>query len=179
MRRSSILIVILAAAALTFAQEAPKPAAPQSDAAKAFAKLGTLSGSWQGSIMNIPISGTMRVASSGTVIVHEWTTAEGPPDDEMTMFYFEGDRLLATHYCDAGNRARFEGKMSPDGKVIDFSFLDVVGSEKGGLVKHMKFTVIDANKQLMELTFVMPNGKVMELKGEFQRTKKGRVGPTK
>jgi hypothetical protein len=175
MRKLSILFAILAAACASFAQDGTKPAVPQSEAAKAFAKLGTLSGSWQGSIMNIPISGTMRPASSGTVIVHEWTTADGPPDDEMTMFYLEGDRLIATHYCDAGNRARFEGKMSPDGKSIDFTFLDVVGSEKGGLVKHIKFTLTEPNKQLVEMTFVMPGGKALELKGEFRRTKKGKA----
>ena len=61
--------------------------------------------------------------------------------------------------------------MSPDGQTIEFSFLDVAGSTKGGLVKHMVFTMIDANKHVIEFTFIMPNGKPVELRGEFQRTK--------
>ena len=147
-------------------------AAAQSDAQKVFENMKTLVGSWQGTIMTIPIDITIRLASSGTAILHEATTEKGgPPKHEITMFYVEGDRLLATHYCDGGNRARLEGKMSPDGKTSEFNFLDVAGSTKGGLVKRMVFTTIDANKHVVEFTFIMPDGKPIELRGEFVRTK--------
>jgi hypothetical protein len=150
----------------------PTNAAAPSDAQKAFEKMKTLAGSWQGTIMNIPINVTIRVASSGTAILHEANTEGGrPPNHEITMFYVDGDRLLATHYCDGGNRARLDGKLSPDGKTIEFSFLDVAGSTKGGLVKHMGFNLIDADKHVIEITFIMPNGKAMDLRGEFQRTR--------
>ncbi|MBD0371828.1 MAG: hypothetical protein ICV60_13390 [Pyrinomonadaceae bacterium] len=149
----------------------PTNASAPSDAQKAFEKMKALTGSWQGTIMSIPINITIRLTSSGTAILHEATTDGGrPPNHEITMFYVDGDRLLATHYCDAGNRARLEAKMSPDGKTIEFSFLDVAGSTRGGLVKRMAFTMIDANKHIIELTFIMPNGKPIELRGEFQRT---------
>ncbi|HYV10996.1 MAG TPA: hypothetical protein VE980_08880 [Pyrinomonadaceae bacterium] len=143
-----------------------------SDAQKAFDNMKNLVGSWQGTIMGISINVTIRLASSGNAILHEATTdGGGPPNHEITMFYVEGDRLLAMHYCDGGNRARFEGKMSPDGKASDFNLLDVAGSTKGGLVKHMAFTIIDANKQFVEFTFIKPDGKPIELRGEFERTK--------
>lgn len=142
----------------------------QSDAQKAFENMKILAGSWQGTIMGISINVTIRLASSRTAILHEATTGGGrPPDHEITIFYVEGDRLLATHYCDAGNRARFEGKMSPDGKTSEFSFLDVAGSTRGGLLKRMAFTMIDANKHVIDITFVKPDGKPIELRGEFQR----------
>ena len=49
--------------------------------------------------MGIPINFTIRTASSGTTILHEATTpGGGPPNHEITMFYVEGDRFLATHY---------------------------------------------------------------------------------
>lgn len=172
MRKLTILFVLLAAAAVGFSQDAPKAATSPSNAKIAFEKLLTMSGSWQGVIMGIPINITIRTASSGTAVLYEAHAEKGSvPSHEITMFYVEEDRLIATHYCDAGNRARMEGKMSPDGKAIEFSFLDVVGSTKGGLVKHMLFTPIDANKHFEEFTFVMPNGKPIELRGEFQRTK--------
>lgn len=171
MRKLTILFIVLAAAVVAIAQDPPKTVTPQSDAKKAFEKLKTLSGSWQGTIMNIPINFTIRAASSGTAILHEGTTEKGPPDHEITMFYVEDDRLIATHYCDGGNRARLEGKMSPDGKSIEFSFLDVVGNTKGGLVKRMLFTLTDASKHGVEFTFIMPNGKPIELRGEFTRVK--------
>src|ERR1043165_2608637 len=89
-----------------------------SDAQKMFDQMKTMTGSWQGTIMNIPINVTIRVASSGTAILHEANTEGGrPPSHEITMFYVDGDRLVATHYCDGGNRIRFAGKMSPAGKT--------------------------------------------------------------
>ena len=122
--------------------------------------------------MDIPINFTIRTVSSGTAILHEGDTSEaGPPKHEITMFYVEEDRLLATHYCDAGNRSRWEGKMSPDGKAIEFSFLDVAGSTRGGYLKDMVITMIDADHHIVEFTFVMPDGKPIQLRGEFQRTK--------
>jgi len=172
MRKLAILIILVATAAVAFSQEPPKTISVQSDAKKAFAKLKTLTGSWQGTVMNIPINFTIRAASSGTAILHEGDTSEaGPPKHEITMFYVEEDRLLATHYCDAGNRARWEGKMSPDGKVIEFSFLDVAGSTRGGYLKDMVLTMIDADHHVVGFTFVMPDGKPIQLRGEFQRTK--------
>jgi len=169
----TLLIFLLAPAAVVFAQDnPPKSAGEQSDAKKALAKLKTLTGSWQGTIMSIPINFTIRAVSSGTAILHEGDTSEaGPPKHEITMFYVEGDRLLATHYCDAGNRARWEGKMSPDGKAIEFTFLDVAGSTRGGYLKDMAFTVVDADHHIVGFTFVMPDGKPIQLRGEFQRTK--------
>ena len=169
-----ICLVVVMGRGTSAAQTVSNPtnAAPPSDAQKAFEKMKTLTGSWQGKIMDISINITIRLASSGTAILHEAHTGGGrPPDHEITMFYVEGDRLLATHFCDGGNRARLEGKMSPDGKTSEFNLLDVAGSTKGGLVKRMAFTMIDANKHVIELTFIMPNGKPIELRGEFERTK--------
>lgn len=168
------MLVSMARAQSNAQTPVPKPTspAPQSDAQKAFEKMKTLAGSWQGAIMGISIDFTIRAASSGTAILHEGNTGGGrPPNHEITMFYLDGDRLLATHYCDAGNRARWEGKMSPDGKTIEFSFIDVAGSTRGGYLKGMVFTMIDANRHTIEATFIMPDGKPIQLRGEFQRTK--------
>jgi hypothetical protein len=172
MRKLVILIILIATAGVALGQEPPKTASAQSDAKKAFEKMKTLAGSWQGTVMDIPINFTIRAASSGTAILHEGdTSGGGPPKHEITMFYLEGDRLLATHYCDAGNRSRWEGKMSPDGKVIEFRFLDVAGPTRGGYLKDMVITMIDADHHIVAFTFVMPDGKPIQLRGEFQRTK--------
>jgi len=163
-----ICLVIVMMHGTSVAQTTSQP----SEAQKAFDNMKKLAGSWQGTIMGISINITIRRASSGTAILHEATTDGGrPPNHEITMFYVEGDRLLATHYCDSGNRARFEGKMSPDGKTSDFNFLDVTGGTQGGLVKRMAFTIIDENKHVVEFTFIKPDGKPIELRGEFERTK--------
>lgn len=169
MHKLFMLFILCAAAATAFSQETAKSAAPQTDAKAAFEKLKTLTGSWHGTIMDIPIDIIMRPASSGTAILHEGNTVKGPPDHEITMFYVEDGRLMAVHYCDAGNRARFEGKVSSDSKAVEFTFLDVTGSTKGGLVKRMIFTPVNENIHTVQFTFIMPNGNPIELKGEFKR----------
>src|SRR6266851_5797496 len=107
----------------------------QSDAQKSFDKIKTLAGSWEGHVTTVPpkadIEGklmqvSLRATSMGNALMHEMTGA-GRPDDPITMLYLDGDRLLLTHYCDAGNRPRMAGKMSPDGKTVEFDFLDVAG----------------------------------------------------
>ncbi len=173
MRKLVILIILIAIPAVVMAQDnPPKTAVTQSEAKKTFEKLKTLTGSWQGTVMDMSVNVTIRLASSGTAVLHE-ATADGkrPPNHEITMFYVEGDRLLATHFCDGGNRVRWEGKMSPDGKTIGFSFLDVTGSTRGGLARDMVFTIIDADKHAIMLNFIPPDGKSIEVRGEFSRTK--------
>jgi len=98
----------------------------QSDAQKSFDKLKTLSGSWEGHVTTVPLQSdiegklmqlSLRTTSMGNALMHEMTGA-GRPDDPITMLYLDGGQLLLTHYCDAGNRPRMTGKMSPDGKTV-------------------------------------------------------------
>jgi hypothetical protein len=172
MTKLTILIILVATAAVALPQEPPKSASAQSDAKKAFEKLKTLAGSWEGSIMGKPVQVTIRVTAVGSAIMHDATgQSGGPGNHEITMMYLEGDRLLMTHYCDAGNRQRLEGKLTPDGKSVEFSLLDVAGGTERGFVKHMVFILTDANDHVIELIYSMPDGKPVQARGEFQRTK--------
>ena len=173
MRKLTLLIILVATAAVALPQQMqmPKASGPQSDAQKAFEKLKTLAGSWEGTVMGIPINFTIRAASSGTAILHEGNTEKGVPNHEITMFYVEGDRLLATHYCDAGNRPRMTGKMSPDGKTVKFEFLDVAGSTQYGHMHHAIFTFVDANHHIEDWTFMLAGDKPVHAHFDLQRTK--------
>ena len=156
-----------------------KAAAPKSDAQISFDTMKTLAGSWEGQVTTVPqeasIEGKLmhvsfRVTSMGNALVHEMTGA-GRPDDPITMFYLDGDRLLLTHYCDAGNRPRMTGKISLDGKTVEFEFLDVAGSTEYGHMHHAVFTVIDANHHTEDWTYMMPGDKPVHAHGDLQRTK--------
>ncbi|MDQ3684968.1 MAG: hypothetical protein M3430_05130 [Acidobacteriota bacterium] len=171
MRKLAILIILVATAVVALPQEPPRTAGAQSDAQKAFEKMKTLAGSTEGSIGGMSMQVTIRLTSAGSAIMHDATRSNMPGNHEITMMYLEGDRLLMTHYSNAGNRQRFEGKLSPDGKSVEFNLLDVAGSTQRGFMKRIMFTTIDANKHVVELTFIQPDGKPLEVRGEFQRTK--------
>jgi hypothetical protein len=136
----------------------------QSDSQKSFDRLKALSGVWEGKVTTdmkvaVPLEETpmhvvLRTTSRGNALMHEMTSA-GSPDDPITMFYLDEDRVLLTHYCDAGNRPRMEGKLSPDGKILEFTFLDVVGSNLHQHMHHAKFTFIDADHHTEDWVFMM------------------------
>jgi hypothetical protein len=103
------IVVLMSLSTVAFAQ---------SDAQKSFDKLKTLAGSWEAHVTTVPqqaeIEGklmqvSLRVTSMGNALVHEMTGA-ARPDDPITMLYLDGDRLLLTHYCDAGNRPRMAAR---------------------------------------------------------------------
>jgi len=157
-----------------------------SEAQKSFDQMKTLAGNWEGPVTVVPpqpdmssdkpIHVLLRTTSRGNALVHEMQEAGTPEDPTrydhpVTMFYLDGDRLLLTHYCDAGNRPRMTAKSSADGKTIEFDFLDVAGSTQYGHMQHAVFTVIDANHHTEDWTYMMPGDKPMHAHFDLQRTK--------
>ncbi|MCU1242365.1 MAG: hypothetical protein JWO71_3091 [Candidatus Acidoferrum typicum] len=158
----------------------------QSDPQKSFDKLKTLAGSWEAHVTVVPpqpkmgdgtlMQLSLRVTSRGNALVHEMKQL-GTPDDPahydhpVTMFYLDGDRLLLTHYCDAGNRPRMVARTSPDGKTVEFDFIDVAGSTEYGHMHHAVFTFVDANHHIEDWTYMTPGDKPVHAHFDLQRTK--------
>jgi hypothetical protein len=170
-------LVLLLAATIALAQHEMQTSQPaQSDAQKSFAQLKSLAGTWKGPVTVDPpqqdmqsgsgVQVSLRVTSRGNALVHEMTDPEKADDPTkydhpVTMFYLDNGHLLLTHYCDAGNRPRMVAKVSPDGKTLDFDFLDVAGPTEYGHMQHAKFTIIDANHHVEDWTYLMPGDKLM------------------
>jgi len=191
--RIMLSVAVLSLSAMAFAQtdahkhaaqsDAPKSDAPKSDAQKSFDKLKTLAGTWEGHGTTTPpvpdMPDIMRinldVTSSGNALKHEMmgkaknASPKKDPDHPLTMFYLDGDQLILTHYCDAGNRPRMVARVSPDGNRVEFDFLDVSGSTKYGHMDHAVFTIIDANHHTEDWTYLMPGDKPMQAHMELQR----------
>ena len=173
MRKLTILIILVATAAVALPQQMPMPktSGPQSDAQKAFEKLKTLAGSWEGTYMGMSMKLTIRVTSTGNAILHEMT-ASGGPDDPITMIYVDGDRLLLTHFCDSGNRPRMQGKLSPDGNTVTFDFLDVSGNTEKFLMHDAMFTMVDTDHHTEAWTYILAGKGPIRAPGmQLQRTK--------
>jgi hypothetical protein len=174
--RFVLSVVLMSLSTVAFAQSdmqhsdvqkssvAPVP----SEAQKSFTIMKTLAGEWEGPV-NVPempqmsdgkpLHVTMRVTSRGNTLVHELQEAGTPLDatkydHPVTMLYVDGDQLTLIHYCDAGNRPRMTGKLSPDGKTIEFEFKDISGSTEYHM-HHSVFTIVDANHHTEDWTFMM------------------------
>src|SRR2546425_237227 len=141
----------------------------QSDAQKSFDQLKTLAGSWEGTFEGKPMGVSLRVTSMGHTLMHEMTRA-GASDDPITMLYLDEDRLLLTHYCDAGNRPRMVGKATPDGKTVEFDLIDIAGSMQHGHMHHAVFTTVDADHHTEDWTFMLPGDKMVHAHLDLKRT---------
>jgi hypothetical protein len=181
----TLFLISFSAAALAQHEHASAPAPPEpSEAQKSFETLKTLAGSWEGTLTpippieefaNAPVRVVIRVTSRGNAVMHEMTIA-GLPDDPITMLYLDGERLMLTHYCDAGNRPRMAAKTSSDGKTVAFEVVDVSGSTQRGHMADTMFTLVDANHHLEEWKFIYPAGKQVTGRLDLKRTK-GASGP--
>jgi len=158
----------------------------ETDVQKGFDQMKALAGIWQGPITVDPPREdvkpgtlgeiTMRVTSRGNALVHEMQEAGKPLDaakydHPVTMFYLDGDRLTLVHYCDAGNRPRMTGKLSPDGRKVEFDFADLSGGNEYGHMYHAVFTMIDANHHIEDWTYLTPGNKPMHAHMDLQRVK--------
>jgi hypothetical protein len=174
---------LMAVCALTFVQAFAQPEGKKSEAQISFDKLKTLAGTWKGAIKVDPPQPGMggdegwvsfRVTSKGNALVHEMkqpgTPDDPSKDDPITMLYLDGDRLILTHYCDAGNRPRMAGKMSGDGKTVEFDFLDVAGGTQYGHMHHAIFTFVDDNHHIEDWTY-MAGDQPIHARFDLQRAK--------
>jgi hypothetical protein len=155
--------------------------APPTETEKAFDKLKTLAGAWEGTPkVNIPVPDidgkpahiVLRVASRGHTLMHD-LKIDGIPDNPLTMIVVDADRLLLTHYCDADNRPRMVGKISPDGKTVEFDFIDISGHAERGHMHHAVFNFVDENHHSEEWTFMMPGDKPVRVHFDLQRANSG------
>jgi len=153
-------------------------------AQKSFNQLKTLTGTWEGPVSldppqpdmdnGKPLHVSMRVTSRGNALVHEMQEAGTPLDPTkydhpVTMFYVDSERLTLIHYCDAGNRPRMTGKVSADGKTVEFEFLDLSGGTEYGHMHHAVFTSIDDNHHTEDWTYMMPGDKPVHAHFDLKR----------
>jgi hypothetical protein len=188
-RRLMLSVVLLSLSTWAFAgsdthKSADQPV--QSEAQKSFTQMKDLAGTWQGPVTvdppqpdmttDKPVQISLRVTSRGNALVHEMQESGTPLDAKkydhpVTMFYLDQNRLLLTHYCDAGNRPRMVARTSPDGKKVEFDFLDLAGGTEYGHMHHAVFTTIDADHHIEDWTYILPGDKPVHAHMDLRRTK--------
>jgi hypothetical protein len=153
----------------------------KSDASAAYAALKTFAGQWTAAVSTEPKTNMdglkmalkIRVTSSGNAIVHEMGAAaaqDGPEKmGDITVFYLEGDAVLATHYCDADTRSRFKAVPSSDPTTLVFDLVDVTGKTQQGYVSKITFKSDTPDHHNEELWFVMPDKTVLHAKFDLRK----------
>ena len=67
-----------------------------------FAQMKSLVGEWKAVQEGVPVTETYKLTANGTALMAETRAANEPA--MITMITVDGDRLIATHYCVAGNQ---------------------------------------------------------------------------
>jgi hypothetical protein len=138
--RIAITLLLVLATSAAFAASA---------AQKSFEELKSLDGSWEGKAPDgQAVQVAYRVTGNGSAVMSE---IKGHAD-MISMFNLDGDRLLMTHYCGAGNQPRMVASTSPDGKTLTFDFLDAtnLASPDDGHMTRLVLSMTDANHHTEE-----------------------------
>ena len=147
-------------------------AASAQSAHNSFDTIKSLAGNWEGKTeTGEPIAVSYKVTAGGSAVMSEIEGGmHGKSEDMISMIHMDGDRLMLTHYCSAGNQPRMTASTSPDGKTITFNFLDAtnLASPDTPHMDHVVFTFIDANHHVEEWHFSL-QGKDMVKKFDLER----------
>jgi hypothetical protein len=111
-------VVLWLGLAGTVAQAAGKQ---EINANAAFAKLKTLAGNWEAETERGKVTSSYEVISNGTALVEH---IKVPGEAEMlTVYHLDGDRLVLTHYCSAGNQPHMQAEaFDPATNQLIFNF---------------------------------------------------------
>lgn len=158
---TSVCATFLLAAATCLQAGEPgksKPGSPE------FERMKTLVGTWEGKADlgqgPIDMSVQYRLLAGGSVL--EERVFAGTPNEMVTMYYDQANKLAMTHYCVMGNRPGMRLKSS-DSKTIRFDFDKTCGID-AAKESHMHALTIqfdDADTITTSCQSIM-DGKAME-----------------
>jgi hypothetical protein len=146
----------------------------ESDARKSFELLKGMEGNWVGTNQQgQSLQVTFRMTAGGSALmseIHGMDMKKSGPENMITMFHLDGDRLVMTHYCSAGNQPRLK-IASADAKSVSFEFFDGTNIGPGqGHMQRATFSQPDADHQTEEWVF-LDHGKEMKELFTLERAK--------
>lgn len=158
-----LLSLILAALALGTAAGAsagePAPQAATGSAAEAaFARLAALAGTWQGTNdEGDAVESRYELVAGGTALLERYANRD-KGYVMVTVYHRDGDRLVLTHYCVAGNQPRMVA-VPDGGDALRFEFDGATGLDTPG-EGHMHRAVVrpGADRLTAEWTFYQDGG---------------------
>jgi len=141
-----IYTVVLSVLLLSGMAVAGSPNTKQVDAQTAFARLKALAGDWQADTAKGPAHVRYELIAGGSVLLEHDSM---PGHDEMlTAYHLDGDKLVLTHYCMAGNQPHMVAQ-SFDGESgeLDFALSGGANLNAGpGHMQNARFRLISADR---------------------------------
>jgi hypothetical protein len=169
MKRRHFLVASLVLAAAASHAESPK--SERSSDAAAFARLKTLAGEWEADTRMGKTRISYEIIAGGTALVEKETAEKMPA--MLTVYHLDGDRLLLTHYCMAGNQPRMQAKTyNAESGELEFQFLDATNLPAGGGHMHnAKFRFVDNNHLATAWEFYENGAPKMSESAEYTRVR--------
>jgi hypothetical protein len=124
-RNCGLLLLSLSLCVFAAAQEMHTPAR----STPAFDQLKSLAGEWEGTNTHgSKVNLTYQVVANGSVLMERLHSADEA--EMITMYSLDGDHIVVTHYCSAGNQPTMQTPTAAaaTGKY-DFSFVRVSGTK--------------------------------------------------
>ena len=119
----SITLAVLAITLLMPAQSLP---VPTTKSGTTFTQMKSLVGEWEAVQEGVPVKETYTLTANGSALMAETRPANEPA--MITMFTVDGDHLIATHYCIAGNQPQMVTGIPDDlQKGVAFTLARVTG----------------------------------------------------
>jgi len=117
----------------------------------AFDTFKSLQGSWaiQSQEKTLPIEMTYEVGSNGSIVTERF-------GKELSVIYRDGQSLLMTHFCNAGNQPRLRLKDSSQPGVMEFEMFDITNlkSPDAAHVERVIYRIIGDKKVDLEIVWL-------------------------
>jgi hypothetical protein len=158
-RNLGLLLLSLSLCVFAAAQEMHPPAR----STPAFDQLKSLTGEWEGTNTHgSKVNLTYQVVSNGSVLMERLKSSNEP--EMITMYSLDGDHIVVTHYCSAGNQPTMQTPTATaaTGKY-EFSFVRISGTktpDEGHMVS-LSVNMTDDKDHLTQVWTFQDHGKSM------------------
>jgi hypothetical protein len=138
--RSGVLVFSFAALSM--------PLIAQNNSERAFATYKSLNGRWaiESNGKTLQIEMRYEVGSKESIVTEQF-------GKELSVIYLDGENLLMTHFCNAGNQPRLRLKEGAQPGVLEFEMFDITNLKDASTphVQRIVYKVIDGSRMTLEI----------------------------